>query len=152
MKIYINNFNLDILNDIANLFKENLFDTKTYIQLYTNENIYTIDNKNIYVLDIIDKDIKQYENFYKNFTLIIDPSYYNKQQVNSIHGETHLSFETKKNYYKLNNNSNINLVIKFNIVNSNLLPVDIYFKIDKEIDINDIFIKKELIEFLSVLN
>jgi hypothetical protein len=152
MKIYINNFNLDILNDIANLFKENLFDTKTYIQLYTNENIYAIDNKNIYVLDIIDKDIKQYEKFYKNFTLIVDPSYSNKQQVNSIHGETHLSFETKKNYYKFNNNSNINLVIKFNIVDSKLLPVDIYFKIDKDIDINDIFIKKELIEFLSVLN
>jgi hypothetical protein len=152
MKVYINNFNLEILDDISNLFKDKLVDTKNYIELYTDEGIYNIENKDIFILNVIDKDIKIYEKYYNNFTLITDPSYFNKKKITSIHGETHLSFKTKKNYYKLNNNSDIYLVIKYYYKSNNFIPNDIYFKINREIDINDIFIKKEIIEFLSVLN
>jgi len=142
MKVYINNFNLEILHDISNVFKDNLVDTKNYIELYTNEGIYNIENK----------DIKIYEKYYNNFTLITDPSYFNKKNITSIHGETHLSLKRKKNYYKMNNNSDIYLVIKYYYKSNNFIPNDIYFKINRDIDINDIFIKKEIIEFLSVLN
>lgn len=152
MKIYINNFNLDILNEINSIFKDNLVSSETYIELYTNEGIYYIDNKDIYILDIVDKDIKQYNKFYNDFTLIVDSSYINKSPTTSIFGQTHLSFETKKCYYKLNNNSNISLVIKHILKNSKFTPNDIYFETNEDIDINNVLNKKELIEFLSILN
>jgi hypothetical protein len=152
MKVYINNINIDILDDISNVFKEKLVDTKSYIELYTNEDIYIIEQKDIYVLNVLDKDIKIYEKYYKDFTLITDPSYFNKKNISSIHGEKHLSFKTKKKYYKMNNNSDVYLVIKHHYKSNCFIPVDIYFKIDGDIDINDILIKKEIIEFLSFLN
>lgn len=152
MKIYINNLNLDILNDIEEIFREFIINSETYIELYTNEGIYIIDDKKVYLLKTCDKDIKIFNNYYNNFTLITDTSFFDKQISSSIHGETHLSFQTKINYYKINPSSEIQLVIKYILNNNKLLPNDIYFELNNEIDLNDIFVKNELIEFLSVLN
>jgi hypothetical protein len=152
MRIYINNLNLDILNDISDIFKEYITNSEIYIELYTNDGIYRIEEKRVYFLDTYDKDIKVFNNYYSNFTLIVDPSFFNKQSCSSIHGETHLSLQTKKNYYKINPSSEIQLVIKYIVNNDNFIPSDIYFESEKDIDINDILVKKEIIEFLSVLN
>lgn len=152
MKIYINNLNLDIIDEISELFKENFIKTDNYIELYTNESVYRIEDKSIYFLDINDKDIQQFEKYYNNFTLIVDMSFYNKKITSSIHGETHLSFQITEKHYKLNNYSSVSLVIKYNLDKTKLIPNDIYFESQKDININDIFIKKEIIEFLSVLN
>lgn len=152
MKIYINNLNLDIIDEISELFKENFIKTDNYIELYTNESVYHIEDKSIYFLDINDKDIQQFEKYYNNFTLIVDMSFYNKKITSSIHGETHLSFQITEKHYKLNNYSSVSLVIKYNLDKTKLIPNDIYFESQKDININDIFIKKEIIEFLSVLN
>jgi len=152
MKIYINNLNLDIIDEISELFKENFIKTDNYIELYTNESVYRIEDKSIYFLDINDKDIQQFEKYYNNFTLIVDMSFYNKKITSSIHGETHLSFQITEKHYKLNNSSSVSLVIKYNLDKTKLIPNDIYFESQKDININDIFIKKEIIEFLSVLN
>jgi len=151
MKIYINNFNLDIIKDIDNLFKEYLVGAENYLDLYTDEGIYRIENKNIYILEPIDRDIKIYENYYNNFSLIFDPSYFNKYSVSSIQGHTHLSFQTTNLYYKLNKNSSIKMVCKYISKNGKQTPNDIYFETEKNnLDINDY--KNDLIEFLSVLN
>ena len=152
MKIYINNLNLDIIDEISELFKENFIKTDNYIELYTNEGVYRIEDESIYFLDINDKDIQQFEKYYNNFTLILDMSFYNKKITSSIHGETHLSFQIAEKHYKLNNSSSVSLVIKYNLDKTKLIPSDIYFESEKDININDIFIKKEIIEFLSVLN
>jgi len=152
MRIYINNFNLDIMDKISELFKEHLIKTDNYIELYTNEGIYRIEDKIIYFLDIIDNDIQKFEKYYNNFTLIVDTSFYNKKNTSSIHGETHLSFQIIEKYYKFDIFSPISLVIKYNLDKTKLIPSDIYFESQKNININDVFIKKELIEFLSVLN
>lgn len=152
MKIYINNFNLHILNNIANQFKEKIVKTKHFIELYTDEGIYHIHNKNMYIMEIIDKDIIKYDTFYNNFTLILDLSHIEEKPITSIHGTKHLSFEIKKTYHKLNSNSPIYLVIEYYFTNKEFIPNDIYFESDNIIDMNDIFIKKELIEFLSMLN
>lgn len=151
MKIYINNFNLDLLNEIAEQFKNNLINTESYVKLYTNEGIYRIENKNIYMLDTIDKDIKKYNNYYNYYTLIVDSSYFRKNIVSCIHGDKHLSFQTKKNIYKINKNSSVQMIIKYIYKNERIIPNDIYFELNIDIDINDNFIKKEIIEFLSLL-
>ena len=154
MKIYINNFNLEILNDIEELFKEHLVNSETYIQLYTNEGIYQIENKNIYFIDVCDKDIKIVENYYNDFTIVVDPSIINRRICSSIYGETHLNFQLTRKYFKLNKSSNISLIFKYSSDDEGkkLKPIDIYFECDKDADVNDTFIKNELIEFLSVLN
>lgn len=152
MKIYINNLNMVILNDLFELFKHYLIKNEIYTKLYTNEGIYRIENKKIYLLHTCDKDIKIINNYYDNFTLIVDPSFFNKENVSSIHGDTHLLFQTKKYYFKIDKNSVIQLVIKFCSTDNAFIPNDIYFETDENIDINDSIIKKEIIEFLSVLN
>jgi len=152
MRVYINNFNLDILNDISEIFKEYTINSETYIELYTTEGIYRIEDKNIYFLDACDKDIKMFENYYNNFTLIIDPSFFQRQSCSSIQGNNHLALQTIKKYYKLRQSSEIQMVIKYILNNDKFIPNDIYFESEKDIDINDVLIKKEIIEFLSVLN
>ena len=152
MKIYINNLNLNILNELSNNFKNLLIDTKQYIVLYTEEGIYEINNKLIYHLEQIDRDIKKYENFYNEFTLIVDPSFFNKHIETSIIGTKHISNQIVKYIYKLNKKSDLNLIIEYYLHDSKMIENDIYFELNKEIDINEIFIKKEIIEFLSLLN
>ena len=152
MKIYINNLNLNILYELSNNFKNLLIDTKQYIVLYTEEGIYEINNKLIYHLEQIDRDIKKYENFYNEFTLIVDPSFFNKHIETSIIGTKHISNQIVKYIYKLNKKSDLNLIIEYYLHDSKMIENDIYFELNKEIDIDEIFIKKELIEFLSLLN
>ena len=152
MKIYIDKFNLNILNDISELFKEYLIKEKTYVTLYTNEGFYRIENKQVYFLNVDDHPIKTYEKYYNKFTLIVDTSYLNKNLVTSVYGDTHLSFHTKEDYYKLNKKSDLTLVLKYYLKNGKPIPDDIYFETEKDIDINEPFIKTEIIEFLSVLN
>jgi hypothetical protein len=153
MKIYINNLNLELLKDISQIFKEYLVHTEKFIQLYTNEGIYHIEEQKIFYLDTCDKEIKMLDNYYKNITLIVDPSFFHKQPCSSIHGETHLCFHIEKNTYKLSKLSNISMVIEYSCDNNKqLLSSDIYFESVKDIDVNDVFIKKEIFEFLSLLN
>jgi len=152
MRIYINNLNLDITNEISELFKENLIKTKHYIELYTNDGTYRVEDKVIYLLDVNDKTIQIFEKYYNNFTLIVDTSFYNKKFTSNIHGKSHLSFQITEKHYRLDNSSCISLVIKYSLNETSLMPNDIYFETQKDINISDLFVKKELIEFLSVLN
>ena len=148
MRIYIKNLNLEIINNIFELFKDYLYKTEIYGDLYTDEGIYQIDEKQIHILNTHDKDIKMVENYYNNFSLIVDPSFFSKDLVYSVQGNVHIYFLCKKYYFKFNKLSQIDLIIK----SSNDLLNDMYFETQKDVDINDIFIKKELNEFLSLLN
>lgn len=153
MKIYISNFNIDIINDIKQQFKEYLVDNKKYINIYTDENIYLIENNITFKLDVIDKEIKIYNNYFDIFNLIVDESYFKRNTTNSILGSTHYYFSVEESIYKINKNSNLKLVIlsKSHSEQTKLIN-DIYFETEKDIDINELFFKKELIEFLSMFN
>ena len=150
MRVYINNLNLDILGDIEKTLNQFFFNSKEYIDLYTDEGIYRVEGKDIFLLDPIDKDIKTYNKFYGDFTIIVDPSYFDQYLVNTVQGHTHLSLQTKQRIYKLNKQSNMGLVIK----HLNNKPIDMYFEIERKnnLDIKIDDYKKEIIEFLSMLN
>ena len=153
MKIYINNFNLYALKDVQELLKELLINSVYYIQLYTNEGIYHIEKKNIYNLEIIDKDVKIYEKYSGDFTIIVDSSYFNRVKTSSINGIDHLNMHIRKDNYKLNKNSQLTLVIENQSQIDQYTPIDIYFELnDNNINVNELFFKKEIIEFLSLLN
>jgi len=152
MKIYINNFNINLLDIISRTCKNYLVNTDTYIKLYTNEGVYRIEDKKIYMLDICDKDIIIMDNYYEDYQLIVDPSFYHKHLVTSIYGETHLSFRTVKQYYKIHNASKLQMIIKYISDNEKMIPNDIYFELKDDDNFDNIFIKQEIIEFLSLLN
>jgi len=154
MKIYINNFNMDILSAIMEALNEYYYiKSETYIQIYGVDGIYKIDESSIKKLNCNDNDIKILKNYYNNFTLIVDTSYYTIETVNKIPSE-HISNKIIKYFYKINKQSNLNLIIECSEKNSSnsITPTDIYFEIEESIDINNLLIKKEIIEFLSLLN
>jgi len=154
MKIYINNLNLNILKDIQDALQKEFISCENYIHLYTNEGIFIIEKNIIYSLDPVDIDVKIYERYFHDFTLIVDPSYFKKTTTTTINGNRHLSTSIKKNFYKINKQSKLQLVIESieQINTGDYIPSDIYFELDGSHDINELFIKQEIIEFLSVLN
>ena len=80
MKIYIDKFNLEILNDISEIFKEYFVNSNIYITLYTDEGMYRVEEKRTFLLEVHDNPIKTYEKYYNNFTLIQDNSYFIKKK------------------------------------------------------------------------
>lgn len=153
MKIYINNLNLTLINDIQKILDEYLVKTEKYIEVYTNEGIYQIDNENTFILIPNDGEIKILNDVYKNFTLIADYSYFEKKKYNSLIGDKIIHRKIVKNIYKLEKATNISLVIeKIELENCKLINYDIYFEFNGVFDIKEIFIKQEIIEFLSLLN
>jgi hypothetical protein len=154
MKIYIENFNLTILNEIEKAFHDVLVNSDAIIDVYTNEGIFNIEGNNSFILDPQDKEVKIIKNYFDNYNLIIDYSYFKKTKINSIYGNKHITKKIIRNYYKLNKHSKISLVIDIeeNIDNNELIPNDIYFQCNEDININELFIKQEIIEFLSALN
>ncbi len=154
MKIYIDNLNLNFLKDIQSLLKNNFVNSEQYIRIFTNEGIYQIEQNNIFNLSPFDADIKIYKNYYKNFTMIVDNSYFKKESVLSIYGNNHLSSNIRRDIYKLNKQSKFNIVIENNDskILGNFMPIDFYFESNENIDINELFIKQEINEFLSLLN
>ena len=156
MKIYINNFNLEILPTIMKLFNDYYINSKTYIQIYSIDGIYEIDESSVTKLNCFDNDIQIFKNYYDNFTLILDPSYYITEKVNSINSE-HISTRMKRCVFGLNKDSKIKLVIEGVLFektanNYDINPTDIYFEMPNNTDINDALVKKEIIVFLSLLN
>jgi hypothetical protein len=173
MKIYINHFNLEILPNLMNLLKENLIKTETYVQVYSIDGIYKIDSITTKKLIAVDNNIEILNDFYNNYTLIVDKSYFIEEITTSINSD-HISCKMSKYIYEINDKSNIKLIIEgesiedkdlkelqmfknptmFKKSNSpyNVSPNNIYFEIPNNININDALIKKEIIVFLSLLN
>ena len=157
MKIYIHNFNIDILPDMMSQLSDKYTHNESYIIIYSECGIYRIDDDTtIKKLVCLDNDIKFFKKYYNEFTLIADPSYYTTEIVNNIAPE-HISKSVKRCFFEINEKSKIQLVIegeetKNANANSLINPYDIYFEVPNNIDINDALVKKEIIVFLSLLN
>ena len=154
MKIYINNFNINILDKIIKKLNEYFISCETYIQIYSTDGVYQVNEKSIKKLIINDNNIEIFEKYYDNFTLIIDDSYYEQEPCSQIYPEN-ISTKMKRSFFKLNKNSNLQLVFEGIFSNddtTNIKHNDIYFELPKNIDINDALVKKEIIVFLSLLN
>ena len=143
MRIYINNFNIDVLDYLINQLSEQYINSEIYIQIYAIDGIYQINDKIINKIICVDNDIQIYET------------------ANAIN-PLHISTKIKRCFFKLNKLSNIQLVIEGIILddsidtnkinNYNINPNDIYFELLNNIDINNALVKKEIIVFLSLLN
>ena len=72
MKLYINNYNIDNLSEIIKLLKEWQVKTETYLEIYSNEGIYEIDETCIKQKNITDREITIFKEYYDIFTLILN--------------------------------------------------------------------------------
>ncbi len=166
MKIYINNLNLEILPNIMTTLNEQYIDSETYIQIYAVDGVYQINDSVIKKMNAVDNDIKIHNNYYENFTLIVDPSYYTTETVNKIPLE-HITTKMKRCFFQINKKSDIKLVVEGPVIeettfakktatSSNtdygMKPSDIYFELTDNVDITDALIKREINVFLSILN
>lgn len=154
MKIYIDNFNINKIPYLQKLLSDLLTSTYTYTEIFTNESIYHVDNKTIFLLEPKDGEISIYLKYFNDITLIVDESYFQKSIETCVNGNHHLQKKIKKETYKLNPQSKISLVIEtaHDFENNNYLPNDVYFESNENIDIKELFNKQEIIEFLSLLN
>ena len=162
MKIYINHLNLDALPEVLKSLNNNYINSETYIQIYSSDGIYEINNSISKKLIPVDNDIQILQNYHENFTLIVDQSYYGEEEVFQINNE-HISRKMKKCFFELNKNSKIKLVIEGEVLDDKhfykrisneygIAPNDIFFELPEKTNINDALVKKELIVFLSCLN
>jgi len=162
MKIYINHLNLDALPELLKTLNNNYINSETYIQIYSSDGIYEINNSISKKLIPIDNDIQILENYHENFTLLVDPSYYGVEEVFQINNE-HISRKMKRCFFEFNKNSKIKLVIEGEVLDDKhfykrisneygIAPNDIYFELPEKTNITDALVKKELIVFLSCLN
>jgi hypothetical protein len=162
MKIYINHLNLDALPEVLKSLTNNYINSETYIQIYSSDGIYEINNSISKKLIPVDNDIQILQNYHENFTLIVDKSYYGEEEVFQINNE-HISRKMKKCFFELNKNSKIKLVIEGEVLDDKhfykrisneygIAPNDIYFELPEKTNITDALVKKELIVFLSCLN
>ena len=141
MKIYINNFNIDILPSIIKSLTEYYINSETYIQIYSEDGIFQINDTSTKKQNITDKEIQIFKEYYENFTLIADPSYYTLEQTYNIPSE-HLSTTVKRCFFTPDKNSIFKLVIEGNILEENnknnknsmydIHPYDIYIEVDKD--------------------
>lgn len=171
MKIYINHFNLFVLPDLLKTLSKYKISSEEFLQLYSPDGIYLIDQGSTMKLKPVDHDIVILKNFYENYTVIVDPSFYIIEKTLQIPPE-HITTKIKREFYNLNeksssNKNSIKLVIEFeeanqidrgfDVLNKNrieygYLPKDIYFELPNSSNINDALVKEELIVFLSLLN
>ena len=155
MKLYIEDYKFSNLVKKLSSLKKYLVDTKTRLEISSNDGEYYIDNSRVYKIIISDEAPKRYEQYYKNLNLIVDFSYTTIIETNQI-PNNNIEFVFKYLYFALNKSSKLKLVIKtlnetVDDIN-NIIPVDFYFEKEGNDEINTIFFKDEINVFLSLLN
>jgi hypothetical protein len=146
MKIYIENLPQFKLSKIETQLNKYLKKEKTYTQLFSNDGIYIIEPKQVWMLD--DVSYHNVENVkYKNYKLVFDKSEYNNKKVMSQLPVDYIILRMTKTEYFSNNKSLISLVVEKSDCEN--IPSQIYFTTNEKIDILDnFFVTNELDEFL----
>ena len=178
MRIYIENYDpKNITNIMLSKKLEDYFrNKKSFIEIYSDEGIYNIENNKIYKLKYNNnnENIKKIINFFKEketarYNLIIDYSQIEKEECFQI-STNHISRKIEIFKYSLCEKSNIELIIKGNYVNKeielesglanhylsndkykNFEIFDFYFNVKREMDINDINLRDDIIFFTDIL-
>lgn len=168
MKIYIDDYNPNDLSDKLIKLEKYLINSCDYIEIYSDDGIFYIDELGIYKLIIIQDECIKYTSAFSNLKFLIDKTKFYKENITSI-PLNHINNKIYKNEYKIDIKSKIKLVIEGTIdylnetnllINNNknklnlFIPNNFYFELsnkDKDININEIFNNNDLNVFLSLL-
>jgi isopropylmalate/homocitrate/citramalate synthase len=159
MKIYMPNYEVSNLFDKMKLLDKFIVKMYEIGEIYSDEGIYNVTNSHIFKWNIIDDVIINTD--YNDVKLTIDNSKIETEKVTSIPVD-HTFIKIHQYHYKINAKSKMELVIKCSNKNAFYFddtplhyPIDFYFNIKHDIDINPItndFLHENLSEFLSLLN
>jgi len=166
MKIYIDDYHpkelLKKMDKLDDYFKKQF----NYIELVSpSSGLYHVENKKVYKLKANDKPIAKLDKYYKGKHLLIDNSIYEKEHVYSQMPYDHTSINMTTFHYCDGTDSKIYLIVEgiyenknitINTTTNNLkdkyynfIPTNFYFLTIEDLD--NMLIKKELNEFLSLL-
>ena len=153
MKIYIKDYNIKTVASKLPLFKKYNKSITEYMEIYSTEGIFLIDNSQFLRLNYLDCQIQTINNYYKNFSLLIDPTTIILEKIHQLPTE-HIVVPVTKQIFYIDNQSPIKLIYETTSGNTShdIIPYNFYFELNNNIDINNELIKKELIVFLSLFN
>lgn len=152
MKIYIHPLAIDDISALQTQFTDILRSTITYTEVYTTEGFYRVDSRNVYRLEPVDQPIAVHPSYHGQTTLIVDPSTFKRTLERAICGTEHCVQEIQKQYFRLNAKSKMSFVLEFMRRAEEWVVSDIYFESDDPVNVQELFVKQEIIEFLSLLN
>lgn len=163
MKIYIQNDNTHMMNKLDMnthhpAIEKYIVSRNLHKEIYTKHGIYRIENnRTLRKLAINDGEVVHIDNFVNNISVMLDQTIIKKEmsQVSCIPNQC---FEINKivTKYCLRNKSPLVMVIETCPKTSSVL--DIYFQLNEsyaaysEADLNNVFIKKDLITFIELLH
>ena len=160
MKLYFLDFNMNRLYNKLHTLDKYYTDTKIIHEIYTDEGIYCVNDKNICKLYITDNNTTEINNYIDDYNIIIDYSTINYKEQKQLPYE-HLFLSTIEFHYHASHRSPIQLIIKGNYDVSideppqdrykHFIPTDFYFEILDRIDVNGQMCKEEINELLSLL-
>ena len=156
MKLYIYPFNLDSLPNIYKKLATYQIHSENYMQVYSQDGVYLVDQNSINKLKPVDHDIFMMEDYYEDLSILIDPSFYILEKSSQIHNE-HICKMMQRDIYGKEKNNNIKLVIESEIISNQInknqqVFKDIYIECPNNTNINDALVKKEIIVLLVLLN
>ena len=161
MKLYIIDFNMKSLYTTKlHALDKYYADKKIIHEIYTDEGIYCVNDKNICKLYITDNNTTEIPNYIDDHNVIIDYSTMQYKEQKQLPYE-HLFLSTIEFHYHVSHRSPIKLIIRGNYdvsIDENpqdrykyFIPNDFYFEILDRIDVNGQMCKEEINELLSLL-
>lgn len=153
MRIYIKDYNIKNIINKLHILEKYYNEYDKFINIYSSEGIYFITNNILNKINYNDKKIIYKENYYDKKTIIIDNSNAEYEETCQI-PPNHLKMEIHKYSYFIDKKSKIKLVIECDkdLNKTNILIYDLYLELPEKTDVDDVFVKKDLIVFLSLLN
>ena len=160
MRLYFIDFNMNRLYNKLHALDKYYTDKKIIHEIYSDEGIYCVNDKNICKLYITDNNTTEILNYIDEYNIIIDYSTIQYKEQKQLPPD-HLLLSTIEFYYHASHRSPIQLVIKGNYdatIDENtqdrykhFIPNDFYFEILDRIDVNGQMCKEEINELLSLL-
>ena len=160
MRLYFIDFNMNRLYNKLHALDNYYTDKKIIHEIYTDDGIYCVNDKNICKLYITDNPTIEIPNYIDDHNVIIDYSTIQYKEQKQLPYE-HLFLSTVEFHYHASHRSPIQLIIKGNYYISmdetaidkykHFIPNDFYFEILDRIDVNGQICKEEINELLSLL-
>jgi len=160
MRLYFVDINMNRLYNKLHALDKYYADKKIVHEIYSDEGIYCVNDKNICKLYITDNNTTEISNYIDDYNIIIDYSTINYKEQKQLPYE-HLFLSTIEFHYQASHRSPIQLIIRGNYDVSmdetpqdrykHFIPNDFYFEILDRIDVNGQMCKEEINELLSLL-
>ena len=158
MKIYIEEFNISNININNKFLNDFLVTTKLYDELYSSQGIYRIENaKTLRKLEIYDNELIYLKNYVNEHSIILDKTIIKKSQLQLMHIPNDIIVYNKLvKMYRLRDKSPIIMIIEIDCITN--CVCDLYFQLNEsyaaysEADMNNEFIKNDLISFINLLS